>query len=41
LVILIGYVLAALRAEERPIPRELVQFIRREQFARLKNFFLG
>jgi poly-beta-1,6-N-acetyl-D-glucosamine synthase len=34
-----GYAWASLRRMERPIPLELIQFIRREQMGRLKNAF--
>jgi glycosyltransferase involved in cell wall biosynthesis len=37
LAVLGGYLAAALRGEERPIPRELVDFIRREQMLRLRR----
>lgn len=41
LLILAGYGWAILRRVERPIPRELVAFVRREQQRRLRNMFLG
>lgn len=34
-----GYAWAGLKGEKRPIPDELVRFIRHEQMARLKKFF--
>jgi biofilm PGA synthesis N-glycosyltransferase PgaC len=36
-----GYVWASVRRVERPIPRELVQFRRREQMRRLRRFVAG
>ena len=36
-----GYVVAAARREERPIPMEMVAFRRREQMQRLKRLFSG
>jgi biofilm PGA synthesis N-glycosyltransferase PgaC len=36
-----GYLVAAARREERPIPREMVAFRRREQMLRLKSFLTG
>jgi glycosyltransferase involved in cell wall biosynthesis len=41
LALLAGYVNAAARRMDRPVPRELVQFRRREQMHRLKNLFAG
>jgi len=39
LYLISGYLLAALNRGERPISNELVQFIRKEQIYRLRNFF--
>ncbi|HWY53290.1 MAG TPA: glycosyltransferase family 2 protein [Terriglobales bacterium] len=36
-----GYVWSVIRRAERPVSHELVQFYRREQIQRLKNFFVG
>ena len=41
LALLAGYVSAGARRMDRPVPRELVQFRRREQMHRLKNLFAG
>lgn len=41
LMLLAGYVSAAVRRTERPVSREFVEFRRREQMARLKRFFGG
>jgi GT2 family glycosyltransferase len=40
LCLLAGYAWAALRRTERPVPRELVQFHRAEQLARLRRLFI-
>jgi hypothetical protein len=34
-----GYLWSLLRRVERPVPRELIEFYRREQMRRLKYFF--
>jgi biofilm PGA synthesis N-glycosyltransferase PgaC len=39
--LLSGYAWAVIRRAERPVSHELVQFYRREQIQRLKNFFVG
>ncbi len=39
LLVLAGYVWALVRREERPVPRELVAFVRHEQMRRLRRFF--
>lgn len=39
LMLILGYVWAAIRHMERPVSPELVAFYRREQMRRLKNFF--
>jgi GT2 family glycosyltransferase len=41
LLVLAGYLSAAIRRIERPIPPELVAFRRREQLQRLKKFLAG
>ena len=41
LALLAGYTSAAARRADRPVARELVQFRRREQMHRLKDFFAG
>ena len=41
LALLAGYTSAAARRVDRPVARELVQFRRREQMHRLKDFFAG
>jgi biofilm PGA synthesis N-glycosyltransferase PgaC len=41
LMVLAGYVWGAIRHPERPVSRELVEFRRREQMARLKRFLTG
>jgi biofilm PGA synthesis N-glycosyltransferase PgaC len=41
LMLAAGYVWASVRRMERPIPRELVQFRRREQMRRLRRFLGG
>jgi glycosyltransferase involved in cell wall biosynthesis len=41
LALLAGYVSAGARRVSRPVPRELVQFRRREQMHRLMNLFAG
>jgi biofilm PGA synthesis N-glycosyltransferase PgaC len=41
LALLAGYVSAAARRADRPVPSELVRFRRGEQMHRLKNFFAG
>jgi biofilm PGA synthesis N-glycosyltransferase PgaC len=41
LVLGAGYFWSLLRRVERPIPREMVEFRRREQMARLRKFFTG
>jgi len=41
LALLAGYISAGARGVPRPVPRELVQFRRREQMHRLKNLFAG
>jgi glycosyltransferase involved in cell wall biosynthesis len=41
LALLAGYLSAGARRMDRPVPRELVQFRRREQMHRLKNLFAG
>jgi glycosyltransferase involved in cell wall biosynthesis len=38
---LAGYVSRMVRREQRPVSRELVEFHRREQMRRLRNFFMG
>jgi GT2 family glycosyltransferase len=38
LVLLAGYVVAAVRGEQRPVSRDLVEFRRREQMRRLRTF---
>ncbi len=39
LLVLAGYVWALVRRDERPVPRELVAFVRHEQMRRLRRFF--
>jgi biofilm PGA synthesis N-glycosyltransferase PgaC len=41
LMLLAGYVFAVVRRIERPVPRELVEFRRREQMLRLRKFLAG
>jgi hypothetical protein len=41
LVMLAGYMWAALWRAERPVSREMVKFIQREQMQRLKKFLSG
>jgi glycosyltransferase involved in cell wall biosynthesis len=41
IAMLAGYTWAALRRAERPVSREMAEFIQREQMHRLKKFFLG
>lgn len=41
LMLLAGYVVAAIRHDERPVSKELVEFRRREQMVRLKRFLTG
>jgi len=41
LALLAGYVSAAIRRTDRPVPHELVRFRRREQMHRLKSLFAG
>jgi poly-beta-1,6-N-acetyl-D-glucosamine synthase len=41
LVLLSGYMCALAQREERPVPRELVAFVRREQMRRLSRFLTG
>jgi poly-beta-1,6-N-acetyl-D-glucosamine synthase len=41
LMLLAGYVIAGIRHDERPVSKELVEFRRREQMARLKKFLTG
>ena len=36
-----GYIWAMIRREQRPVPEDLVAFVRREQMQRLKKFFMG
>jgi len=41
LVLVAGYFWALIRGEERPVSRELMAFVRREQMQRLRNFLTG
>jgi len=41
LVLFAGYVAAAVRGEQRPVSRDLVEFRRREQMRRLRKFITG
>jgi len=41
LFLLSGYIWALVRGKERPVPRELVAFVRREQIRRLRRFLTG
>jgi hypothetical protein len=41
LALMAGYLSAGARRADRPVPRELVRFRRREQMHRLRNLFAG
>jgi hypothetical protein len=41
LALMAGYISAGARRVDRPVPRELVRFRRREQMHRLKSLFAG
>ncbi len=41
LLVLSGYIWALVQHKERPVPRELVAFVRREQIRRLRRFLTG